>query len=100
MDENEIESSEYIESSEESEASDSSDLDESSESLESDEISEESEESTDETIEDESGTTQEILVNFDSIHLSDNLNDIGLLGMALLIIILCLGLLNVWGIKE
>lgn len=96
----EIESSEYIESSEESESIDSFDSLESSESDESGDLSEESEESTEETIEDGSGTTQEVIVSVDSIQLSDSLNDIGLLGMSLLIIILCLGLLNVWGIKE
>ena len=96
----EIEYSEYIESSEESESIDSFDSVESSEFDESNELSEESEESTEEIIEDESGATQELLISIDSIQLSDSLNDIGLLGMALLIIILCLGLLNVWGIKE
>lgn len=96
----EIESSEYIESSEGSESIDSYDYSEPSEFDESGDLSQESEESTEETIADESGTTQEVIVEFDTIQLSDNLNDIGLLGMALLIIILCLGLLNVWGIKE
>ncbi len=96
----EFESTEYIESSEESENLDSTDSLESSESDESGDLSEESVESSEETIADESSTTQEVIVNFDSIQLSDNLNDIGLLGMALLIIILCLGLLNVWGVRE
>lgn len=99
MEESNLET-QYNELPDETESSDFIDSAESLESSESDEISESIDETSEENPTVESIATQEIIVSFDSIQLSENLNDIGLLGMALLIIILALGLLNVWGSKE